>query len=96
MISKNPDCVRVLLQAGASPDLQDKEGKTPLHVAVQMSNTTLISILIAGGASVDVLDQDGDSPLDPADEDLSCFINACVEARNSNNNLAKIYVASMQ
>ncbi|HHF7366054.1 TPA: Dot/Icm T4SS effector AnkY/LegA9 [Legionella bozemanae] len=76
--SKNFDCARALVKAGASLDLQDKEGQTPLHKAVQNGDKPMIKLLIEAGASVDIPDKSSHSPKDCApDSGVLLFINDC-------------------
>ncbi|HHF7356236.1 TPA: Dot/Icm T4SS effector AnkY/LegA9, partial [Legionella anisa] len=76
--SKNFDCARALVKAGASLDLQDKEGQTPLHKAVQNGDKQMIKMLIEAGASVDIPDKSSHSPKDCApDSGILLFINDC-------------------
>jgi len=62
-IQNNADIVLVLLEAGANPNAQDKQGTTPLHFATQGFDPTLASCLLASGAKVDLVDENGNSPL---------------------------------
>jgi len=52
--------IRLLLQAGADPNVPNHEGKTVLHDVLDPDQARA---LIAGGAQLEVRDQDGDTPL---------------------------------
>ena len=55
----------VLLEAGASHDIADGAGLTPLHAAARRRDGApeIIAILLAAGASADAGDADGTTPL---------------------------------
>lgn len=55
--------VRFLLQRGANPNIADKNGITPLQIAVQLGFIEGAERLIKGGAQVDVPDSTGETPL---------------------------------
>ncbi|CEG55541.1 Dot/Icm T4SS effector AnkY/LegA9 [Legionella fallonii] len=75
---KHLDCARTLVKAGASLDIKDKDGKTPLHKAVANGDRAMIKMLIEAGASVDIPDNGSKSPRDCApDSGVSLFINHC-------------------
>lgn len=60
---------RVLLEAGAEVDAQDKFGKTPLSVAlfnVRDGAGDVVRVLLDSGASPDVKNKSGISPRDLA------------------------------
>lgn len=69
-------CVRILLRAGASPNVRRDDGGTPLH----RSRLAVRTVLIAAGADVAARDQLGRTPLhttvDPGDELLAVGVNA--------------------
>ena len=46
------DIVKKLLDAGADPNIADKDGQTPLHQAARCGNSMTIQHLIAAGADV--------------------------------------------
>ena len=76
--TQNFDCARALVKAGASLDIQDKEGKTPLHKAIINADRQLIEMLIKAGASVNIQDNNSQSPEDCApDEGILLFIKHC-------------------
>lgn len=54
-----------LLQAGASVDISDLEGFTPLHVAARRTEGApeIVAALLASGASADAGDDDGTTPV---------------------------------
>lgn len=58
-------CARILLDAGAQPDLKDEDGAIPLHDAAAGGYTELVQLLLDRGAesSVNIADSDGDTPL---------------------------------
>lgn len=52
-----------LLGKGARPDIQDRNGATPLAIATQLGWTEGAQILIAHGAAVDLGNSRGETPL---------------------------------
>ncbi|MGC1183133.1 Dot/Icm T4SS effector AnkY/LegA9 [Legionella sp.] len=76
--NKNFDCAHALVKAGASLDLQDKDGQTALHIAVKQGDRQMIKMLIDAGASIDISDRSCHSPKDCApDSGVLLFINYC-------------------
>lgn len=55
--------VRTLLQGGASPDLSDDEGWTPLHEAADRGTAWLVSELLRAGATPSLRTRSGETPL---------------------------------
>ncbi|KAJ2078857.1 hypothetical protein H4R24_004192 [Coemansia sp. RSA 988] len=51
------------LQAGASADISDSSGRTPLHVACSGGNVDAVRILLHMGAPVNCVDRLGNTPL---------------------------------
>lgn len=59
-----PDIARILVVNGASPDLRDPMGKTPLHLAVMQGKRELMApLLVSVDSSVNVQDKSGWTPL---------------------------------
>jgi ankyrin repeat protein len=62
---QQPVVARLLLEAGAPVDAQDKFGKTPLWVAlfnVKGGAGEVVRVLLAAGASPDIQNESGISP----------------------------------
>ncbi|MBL6621765.1 MAG: ankyrin repeat domain-containing protein [Rickettsiales bacterium] len=62
-ISKSPETVKTLLDAGAKVDLQNQEGYTALHYAALNQNTDIILLLINKGADINIKNKYKISPL---------------------------------
>lgn len=60
------DKVRLLLQKGADVNAADKDGTTPLHVAISKGNAVVVRQLLAIGANVHAADKNGMRPLHTA------------------------------
>ena len=54
---------KVLLSAGAKPDVPTVLGKTPLHGACFLGRMDLVELLITNGANVSITDRFGHTPL---------------------------------
>jgi len=58
------DTVAVLISGGASSNIPDKSGITPLHVAAELGNTQIcVHLMEDGRAQVNAIDQHGATPL---------------------------------
>ncbi len=60
------DIITLLLKNGAKLESQDKDGNTPLHIAVINNHRVLVRQLLARGADVRAINNAGKSPLDLA------------------------------
>jgi ankyrin repeat protein len=56
--------VRFLLEHGADPNVQDKDGWTPLHRAVIKCHVDVARVLLDYGADPTIRDNEGRTPLD--------------------------------
>ena len=58
------DTIAFLISGGASSNIPDKSGITPLHVAAELSNTQIcVHLMKDGRAQVNAIDQHGATPL---------------------------------
>jgi ankyrin repeat protein len=57
---------KLLLDAGANPNIHGECGYTPLHEAVIRKNSEFVTLLLAHGASKELRDEDGLTPVDCA------------------------------
>ena len=53
----------MLLEAGHDPDIGDRDGFVPLHLAAQQGNVEVVEVLLAAGATVDAVNKYGNTPL---------------------------------
>ena len=60
--------VKVLLAAGANPNVKAPDGSTPLHQAVQARQVAMIRALVAAGAKLDATNKDNLTPLQLAEK----------------------------
>jgi ankyrin repeat protein len=58
----NKEVVELLLDHGANPNIRDRWGRTPLHMA-GYGGAELTQLLLANGADPDVIDEQNSSPL---------------------------------
>jgi len=62
------DVVRILLEAGANPDVRQSAGWTPLHAAAMNGDLTSVELLLASGADATATNDEGRSVIDLATE----------------------------
>ncbi|AVP86977.1 hypothetical protein phytr_130 [Candidatus Phycorickettsia trachydisci] len=67
--AEKEDMVRYLIERGASVNIQDGIGATPLHYAVQNGSQSIVQYLIEHEAKIDTQDELGKTPLHYAAED---------------------------
>lgn len=75
-----------LLSKGAKPDLQNREGMTPLHVAAQIGWVEGADRLLRGGARVDFPDRNGETPLILAVHNRDIAMARLLVAKGANPN----------
>jgi ankyrin repeat protein len=54
------------IRAGLDPNVPDKDGETPLHLAVRGNSVQTIEVLVRSGAALDIRNFDAQTPLDIA------------------------------
>jgi uncharacterized protein len=62
------DIVRLLLEAGANPNVRQSAGWTPLHAAAMNGDLTSVELLLASGADPTASNEEGRSVADLANE----------------------------
>jgi ankyrin repeat protein len=65
---KHADVVRILLDAGANPNVRQSAGWTPLHAAAMNGDLTSVELLLAAGADPTATNEEGRSVTDLANE----------------------------
>jgi ankyrin repeat protein len=59
------ECVRILLDLGANPNLVQNWGNTPMHVAAStICSREILQMLLDAGGDVDLKNEHGESVLD--------------------------------
>ena len=59
-----PEVVKLLLEHGANPNIQDADGWTPLHFAVKSCHVDVVRVLLDHGADLTIRNNEGRTPLD--------------------------------
>jgi ankyrin repeat protein len=62
------DVVRILLEAGANPNVRQSAGWTPLHAAAMNGDVTSVELLLVSGADPNATNDEGRSVIDLATE----------------------------
>jgi ankyrin repeat protein len=57
------EALKLLLEAGANPNVKAADGSTPLHQAVQEQQVAMIRALVGAGAKLDAVNKDNLTPL---------------------------------
>ena len=63
LLFRNVDCLDLLISRGADFDVQDKEGRTPLHYSAGNANHQCLLSLVAMGSKVNTSDSRNCTPL---------------------------------
>ena len=78
------DVVRILLDAGANPNVRQSAGWTPLHAAAMNGDLPSVELLLAAGADPTATNEEGRSVIDLAnesgDESTAARIRSAVQA----------------
>ncbi|XP_066847289.1 ankyrin repeat domain-containing protein 18A-like isoform X2 [Anser cygnoides] len=61
--SQHEECVAILLEHRADPNLEGYRGKSALHLAAAAPNTSLAEMLVEHGAHLEAKDWEGNTPL---------------------------------
>lgn len=83
MMNVNGDVVAELINGGANVNARNKEGVTPLEIAVQKNNVELANYLTLSGANIHTQDTKGQSPLSLALASTPQMLEAVVNSSNS-------------
>jgi hypothetical protein len=67
-IQEREQVISILTKTSTKIDIQDKDGKTPLHIAALERREKVVSLLIQVGAKIDIKDKTNKTPLDIAAE----------------------------
>ena len=78
----NLDIAGLLLRRGADPNLQVREGWTPLHISVFHQHVRLSRLLLKYGADPEIQDDTGETPLDIAKYEKIDMITELLESFN--------------
>eukprot|EP00009_Paramoeba_aestuarina_P007528 CAMPEP_0201524030 /NCGR_PEP_ID=MMETSP0161_2-20130828/21071_1 /ASSEMBLY_ACC=CAM_ASM_000251 /TAXON_ID=180227 /ORGANISM="Neoparamoeba aestuarina, Strain SoJaBio B1-5/56/2" /LENGTH=180 /DNA_ID=CAMNT_0047923289 /DNA_START=93 /DNA_END=635 /DNA_ORIENTATION=+ len=63
VLQGNVECVKVLLELGANPEIGEKDGYTPMHGAGFQGRAEVAKLLINKGLDPDPVHEDGYTPL---------------------------------
>ncbi len=83
------DFVRLLIEAGAEVNANDKDGNSPLHIAAVCGQTNIVQLLLKAGAAANVTNKKGQIPRDIAARVDIIRILRENEAKTNKNDTAK-------
>ena len=83
MLNVGADTFSILIDGGADVDARNKEGVTPLTIAVQKNDLETVKLLTAAGADIHTQDTNGNSPLSIALAGSAEMLEAIVNERNA-------------
>ncbi|KAL5094904.1 hypothetical protein Trisim1_003512 [Trichoderma cf. simile WF8] len=93
--------VQLLLEKGASVDMQGREGTAPIHCAARAGHLEMVEMLLEFGANIDIADGYGNTALHEAALNRSADIfetlckRGCQKRRNKHGRAA-IHIAAMR
>jgi len=89
----NLEITRLLLTAGASPNVREGGGYTPLHTAAHNGDVEIVHSLIFGGADLEAKSDKKETPLDMAHkaghDEVANLLNAGITRRFRGSRLTK-------
>ena len=83
MLNVGSNTFSILINGGADIDARNKEGVTPLAIAVQKNDLETVKLLTAAGADIHTQDTNGNSPLSIALAGSSEMLEAVVNETNA-------------
>ena len=83
MLNVGASTFGILIDGGADVDARNKEGVTPLAIAVQKNDLETVRLLTAAGADIHTQDTNGNSPLSIALAGTSEMLEAVVNETNA-------------
>lgn len=87
------EITRMLLTAGASPNVRERGGYTPLHTAAHNGDVEIVHSLIFGGADLEAKSENEETPLDMArksgHDEVVNLLNAGITRRFRGSRLTK-------
>ena len=75
------DCIKKLLDYGASPNALDDDGVTPFHLSCHKNSLSLLGLLLQKGADVSIVDKAGCGPIQHAVQAGNVYVHTCTHAR---------------
>lgn len=72
----NLDIVKYLAEHGTDLNYQDKDGYSPLHLAVKNGNLDIVKYLVIHDAKIDLKSKLGETPLDLAKGEIATYLKS--------------------
>jgi hypothetical protein len=58
-LTRDPNVAKILIDGGGDPNVRDREGKTPLHIAAESGSKELLTLLLEAGSNPSLKDKKG-------------------------------------